>query len=316
MAVRGGTLFMVLFGLGLLAYIAFYIYGRQYLREYFQGANATGIGVIPGPLPQLAGSAGPTVSEANPNPPPTERTDPKLLMEYPNRPYETEAIKSLDTYEYNLVYENESDRGLSKELRNKLMAQRPMDWAGQPPSSAQFQAGLRESFENATPTVPDDAKPFQAISGTGVQPPDYLAAEESERDILQTYEPKNPNDMGTYDVEDAMELINKIYAAKGEVATVYHDKDSNVYEVVGVRKKDDKVVYEDEEAPADSAPVRASGEANIEVPPAATDMSAARDPFYDPTMGGKARIGKWDYAGWTPGLERMFAPTNPTENWY
>ena len=59
----------------------------------------------------------------------------------------------------------ESDRELSKELKNKLMSQRPMEWAGLPPSSAQFQAGMRESFENATRTVPDNAQPYAAVSG-------------------------------------------------------------------------------------------------------------------------------------------------------
>jgi hypothetical protein len=238
-------------------------------------------------------------------------------MEYPNRPYETEAIQSLDTYEYNLVYENESDRGLSKALRNKLMAQRPMDWSTLPPSSSQFQAGMREAFEDAPPPaapVPEDAKPYQALGAPKI--PDTLEMEKEERDILQTYEPHNPGSITTYDVDDAMKLIDKIYAAKGEVATVYHNKDTNVYEIVGVRKKDDKVVYEDEEAPASTAPLRTAGEATIEAPQAATDMGAALDPYYNPSAGGKSRIGKWDYTGWTPGLERMFAPTEPKQNWY
>lgn len=57
-----------------------------------------------------------------------------------------------------MVFQNEGDRELSTALRNKLMSQYPMDWSTQPPSSAQFQAGLRESFENATPTVPEEPK--------------------------------------------------------------------------------------------------------------------------------------------------------------
>jgi hypothetical protein len=122
--------------------------------------------------------------------------------------------------------------------------------------------------------------------------------------------------MTTYNVNDAMELIDKIYESKGEIATVYHKKDTNIYEITGVRKKDEKILYEDEEAPASNAAVRKAGEATIDVPPTAVDVAAARDPFYDPTMGGKSRIGKWDYTGWTPGLERMFAPTDPRQNWY
>ena len=86
-----------------------------------------------------------------------------------------------------------------------------------------------------------------------------------------------------------------------------------VYEVVGVRRKDEKVVYEDEEAPASLAPTQNAGEANIVVPATAYDTAAAKDPYYD-TMK-KTRIGKWDYQAWTPGLERMFAPTNAKQAW-
>ena len=57
-------------------------------------------------------------------------------------PYTREPINSLDDYETNVIYMNESDKALSKELRDKLTSQRPMDWAGLPPSSSQFQAGL------------------------------------------------------------------------------------------------------------------------------------------------------------------------------
>jgi len=61
--------------------------------------------------------------------------------------------------------------------------------------------------------------------------------------------------------------------------------------------------------------VRGAGEARIVVPPSAYDTAAAKDPFYDTTNSGKTRLGKWDYQAWTPGLERMFAPTNETQHW-
>lgn len=311
MAGQGDTIFMLLFGLALIGYVFFYIGGRQYLREYFQG-DVVGSDV-------LAGSASPTIAELSPPPPPTAKRDPTVLMEYPNKPYTTESIQNLDTYDYNFVYENESDRGMSQALRNKLMSQRPMDWSGQPPSSAQFQAGLREYFQNeqAPPaTSPTVGSPYEPLDGERMNPKDALAEEEKERAGLQSYEPKQPDAMTTYDVDDAMQLIEKIYDAKGEIPTVYHEEGSPVYEITGVRRKDEKIVYEDEEAPAASGPVRGAGEATIDVPMAAMDTAAGKDPYYDPTMGGKSRIGKWDYTGWTPGLERMFAPTEPRQDWY
>jgi hypothetical protein len=237
-------------------------------------------------------------------------------MEYTNLdPVAKGSIQKLDDYEYNYVYQNESDRALSQELKNKLMSQRPMEWAGLPPSSAQFQAGLRESFENAKADIPNNPEPYQTISGDGVAPPDTQSIEMEERKILQTYKAPNTQELTSYDADEDPEiLIQKVYDAKGMIPTVYHKEGTNVYEVVGVRRKDEKVVYEDEEAPASLSPLQASGEANIQVPPTAYDTAAAKDPYYD-MNNGKTRIGKWDYQAWTPGLDRMFAPTNDTQQW-
>jgi hypothetical protein len=192
-----------------------------------------------------------------------------------------------------------------------------MEWAGLPPSSQQFQAGLRESFQNATPTVPDNAQPFQAISGQDMVPPDTVSTEMEERKVLQTYKAPSALDLTSYNPDEDPEImIKKLYDVKGLVPIVAHKDGTNVYEVIGVRKKDEKILYEDEEAPASAAPVKGAGEANIEVPIAAYDTAAAKDPFYDTNVGaGKTRIGKWDYQAWTPGLDRMFGPTNETQKW-
>ena len=286
-----------------------YVKGRKYL-EPFQNAGT-----------------GPTVNQIYPVPPPLmAETAPidsrpgRVVMEQTSLdPVAQGHIKKLDDFEYNMIYQNESDRALSTALRNKLMSQRPMDWAGLPPSSEQFQAGLRESFENASPTVPDNAKPYQTVNGDNMMPPDTEATEMEERKILQAYKPPSTQELGSYSADEDMEpekLIEKIYAVKGLVPTVAHKDGTNVYEVVGVRRKDEKVVYEDEEAPASLGPVRGAGEATIQVPATAYDTAAVVDPFYDTSApGGKTRMGKWDYQSWTPGLERMFAPTNDTQKW-
>jgi hypothetical protein len=306
---NGDVMFMILFGLILFGYILLYVKGRKYL-EPFQDAGT-----------------GPTVNQIYPVPPPLmPETAPidtrpgRVVMEQTHLdPVAQGHIKKLDDFEYNMVYQNESDRALSTALRNKLMSQRPMDWSGLPPSSEQFQAGLRESFENASPTVPDNAKPYQTVNGDNMVPPDTEATEMEERKILQAYKPPSTQELGSYSADEDMEpeeLIEKIYAVKGLVPTVAHKDGTNVYEVVGVRRKDEKVVYEDEEAPASLGPVRGAGEATIQVPATAYDTAAVVDPFYDTSApGGKTRIGKWDYQSWTPGLERMFAPTNDTQKW-
>jgi hypothetical protein len=307
----GETLFAIFLGLAMLAYIVLYVQGRMYLRrEGFQAG---------------AGSNEKTVNELYPSPPPLlfqrelkkDGGEGNVLMEQVTLdPVAQEAIQSLDDYEYNMIFQNESDRELSTQLRNKLMSQRPMEWAGLPPSSSQFQAGLRESFQNASPTVPDNAQPFRNIDGSNMVPPDTTSIEMEERKLLQTYVPPTAKEITTYAPEEkpAEQLIREIYDVKGLVPTVAHKEGTNVYEVIGVRRKDERVVYEDEEAPATAGAVAAAGENTVYAPQVAKDMAASTDPYYDTNK--PSRMSKWDYTAWTPGLERMFAPTEATQNWY
>ena len=309
---NGEQLFMLLFGLIILGYVVLYIGGRNYLRDGFQSGGGAGAG---------SPSVGQLFPTPMPVPPQATNSDGsgRVLREYTTMdPVAKGAIQNLDDYERNMVFQGEADnREISQALKNKLMSQRPLEWAGLPPSSEKFQAGLRESFENATPTVPNNAQPFVNISGENMVPPDTEGTEMEERKLLQAYKAPTAEKLSTYSAdEDPDALIKRIYDVKGLVPTVAHKEGTNVYEVIGVRRKDEKILYEDEEAPASRAPVQRAGEAKIMVPASAYDTAAAADPYYDTTAaGGKARAGKWDYQAWTPGLERMFAPTNATQAW-
>lgn len=303
---NGEVLFMILFGIILVGYIVLYVKGRKYLENFQTNTGSTVAEIYPTPPPTMPPNA---AIDARPG---------RVIMEYTTLdPVAKDTIQSLDDYEYNMVYQNESDRELSTALKNKLMSQRPMEWAGLPPSSSQFQAGLRESFENATNSVPDNAKLYEAVNGDNMVPPDTSQTETEERKILQSYRAPTTKELGSYSAnEDPEKMIHRLYDVKGLIPTIAHKEGTNVYEVVGVRSKNEKILYEDEEAPASVAPVRGAGEANIVVPPAAYDTAAAKDPYYDTTSpGGKSRIGKWDYQAWTPGLDRMFAPTNDKQEW-
>jgi hypothetical protein len=162
-------------------------------------------------------------------------------------------------------------------------------------------------------TVAENPTMFQNISADNVNPPDTEKMEEEERKILKTYQPKNNKDLKTYDVDDAYTLIKKIYDAKGEIPLVTHKKETNVYEIVGTRRKDEKVVYEDEEEEA-SYNSDLTGDSDVKVPQAAVDKLASVDPYFD--KHNRTRMDKNNYTRYTPGLERMFAPSNPTEKWY
>jgi hypothetical protein len=250
----------------------------------------------------------------------------KVVMdEIANPPFATTTIQSVDDYEYSLIFKNEGDRGLTKETRDRLMSAYPMDWSTQPPSSAQFQAGLaalKEAFVNAPPQP--KANPYKEVDGSNMTPPDTLTAELKEREILATYVPKKPGELTTYDMEDARDLIAKIYDAKGLVPT-YKQTGPNQFTILNTQKKGEEVVWEDEapgqgqgppasQAQATQGANVEAGEGTIVVPAIAQEVSQGLDPFFTP--GTKTRDGRWDYTRWTPGLERMFAPTEPMTNWY
>lgn len=290
-----------------LLYVVRYISRNNYSESFKGSANTEYRTEVP--ITQASG----TRSDEQPTVVPTSAT---VTVTPTEVPYEQKPIDDVDDYEYNAVYQNESNTAVSKELRNKLMSQYPMHWTGYPPSSSQFQAGLQESFENAKPDVPDDAKPYKLVSGSNMTPPDMSEVEKDERKILQTYKPQFPLQGTTYDVRDANELIKEMYAAKGLIPEVRHKKGTNIYEIIGTTSKNAKVVYEDEEAPASNEPSESAGEGTIQVPYAVNDiMSSTKDSFYD-IGSSAANKNMWNYTRWTPGLERVFAPTQPKKNWY
>lgn len=274
-----------------LAYFVFYFSGKRYANEMFN---------------DVSGSKQPYVVFDS--------------SQVPDKPYLDRQINSVDDYEYNVVFQNEGSREVSKDLQNKLATQYPMDWSNLPPNSAMFQEGVaqqrerqqqREGFQNTLES------PYKDVEA-GYEPPDLDAIDEEEKKILATYQPTRSTAAGPgkYDIEDAKELINKIYEKRGLVPEIVV-KPGNIYEVVGTQEKNPKIVWEDEQAPVQyggSAAIAEAGEQVIQVPYSAGDPDKALDPFFDKT--GRTNLGRSDYRQWTPGLERMFAPTEPQTDWY
>jgi hypothetical protein len=233
-------------------------------------------------------------------------------------PYDTTPINSIDQYELDIVFKNEGDRELKQTQINQMTRRWPLDWANLPPSASRFQSEQAKYIEGfsarADPSSPDLNKPYQAIGAGNLTPPDTAAMEQEEKKILAAYAPKATQELTKYDVEDARELINQIYKPKGKIPEV-EEVQPNVFEIVRTRNMKEKIEYEDDlpDAPASSGPVSSVGEATINVPPAALETAAGLDPFYEPTT--KTRSDRSDYTKWTPGLERMFAPTYPTTDW-
>ena len=231
-------------------------------------------------------------------------------------PYTTSPINSLDQYELEAVFDNEGDRELKQQQINQMTRRYPLDWTNYPPNASKFQSEQAKYIEgfSSDASAQNLEQPYKAIGDGNLVPPDTIGMEKEEKKILQTYKPRNANNLTTYDNDDALTLIEKIYKPKGLMPKVMR-KEGNVFEVVGTRQINPKIEYEDalSFAPTSSKPVQAAGEATIQVPPVASETAAGLDPFYEPTTA--TRSDRSDYTKWTPGLERMFAPTYPTTDW-
>lgn len=229
-------------------------------------------------------------------------------------PYTTDPINSLDQYELEAVFQNEGDKELKQQEINQMTRQYPLDWSKFPPNSSKFQSGQAKYMEGFSSRTKELEKPYKDIGDENLTPPDTIAMEKQEKKILSTYQPMKSNNLTTYDLDDAEQLIANIYKPKGLVPEVVR-KEGNVFEVVRTRSIKDVIQYEDDlpDAPASSQPNIAAGEARIDVPPVALETAAARDPFYEPTT--SMRADRSDYTKWTPGLSRMFAPTNTMASW-
>jgi len=234
-------------------------------------------------------------------------------------PYTTQPINSLDQYELEAIFTNEGDRELKKQQINQLTRRYPLDWTNYPPNSSKFQseqAKYIEGFSSDSSAV-DLNTPYQNIGDGNLTPPDNAAIEREEKEILATYKPRKAGSITTYDTYDAQQILEEIYKPKGIMPTVER-KEGNVFEVVSTRSLKNEIQYEDDLPDAEVTqggyyPSQAAGEARIEVPPTALDVAAGLDPFYEPTT--STRSSRSDYMKWTPGMERMFAPTYPTTDW-
>jgi hypothetical protein len=259
------------------------------------------------------------------------------------KPYATMPIMKVDDYDHDVVYQQEGDRQYSKAMINRMTSQRPFEWPGLPPSAGQFQVKQQQwmvdiATASGSPQLADSTEggpkfhtyqdymdaeqrkteasgatqKYRTIEGFATLPPDYDGIEAEERKLLQTYVPACSKDL-KYDVDDAKDLIKKIYAKKGLKAKV-DVRDDGVYEVYETMEKNPKIVYEDDPRQVERLSEADSQSATIEVPQAADDLASGLDPFF--STNGRLRADRTDYTQWTPGLERMFAPNESRTNWY
>lgn len=275
--------------LALIGYSILYLSSRKYL-ERFQGSE------------KVNGSSG-SYRKISP----------------PEKPYMKEPINSLDEYELSAVFQQQGSKEASKQQLDQAMARYPMDWAVQGQGSQHYQEN-EELYKKS-----DEARRASQVDGylssdpMEMKLPDSALQEEEERKILQTYKPEKSSNLLNYSVDDVKTLVEKLYDKKGLIPELVKSKQGhNVWEVIEVKEKNPKIIWEDDPAALAQMGERdkmiARREEVIDVPYTVSDLSAGLDPFY--AKGQPVKDGRFNYHQWTPGLERMFAPTHPIKDWY
>ena len=284
------NIFMIFIVIG---YIVFYIRGRIYLKDGFEQQRMT-----------------PATAAASASTAPSQK------------PYVTDPIQKLDDYEITAVFNNEGSKEASDAIISNKMDKYRRNWTQMPPSAQQFQD---ESYKYITSVQNNtsqsnaqiaNAPIYAEIDGSNMTPPDLQAADDKERQVLAMYKPSKASDLLHYDIDDARDLVKKVYKEKGLNARVTKSKQGeNVFEITDVTHIPPKIVWEDDfelQTERDKAVLK--GEQVIEVPQTVNDLAAGLDPFFEPRTA--TRMNRNDYTTWTPGLERAFAPTNDDADWY
>ena len=240
--------------------------------------------------------------------------------------YALTPINKLDDYEYSRVFqvEKESRNELERTTVNALTSQRQFDWSQLPFNSEhratneQDMSG-RRIIEGFTPTVTEPF--FQAIAGDNMAPQDLQDIDEREQAILQQYSPKKTEELTEHDTDDVQVLVKKLYESDADWDPVVEKVKGGEFQVTKLipkRKKED-AQFADEQVPSVAYALEngmATGRPKIEPK---MEVSGMQDPYFDKT-------GVLDYEGdrfyrydnfakWTPGLERMFAPTLDQNDW-
>jgi len=234
-------------------------------------------------------------------------------------------IQKLDDYEVTRVFESEANsrNALTNETKNQLLSQRVLDWANLPFNSdtratqeSEFVSGRVDSGFRE----PKSGVFFSKMEGATLEPPDVEAAKEREQKVLAAY---RPTDISQHVVDSETEavgnLVHKVYLEDKNWEPVVTKVGDHQYEVTELRPKARKEKYEEE-----SSVKRASlSSPDTPVIPAPTVDIVDRnrgDPYFDKSGVVDTDNNKfWNYKDfnqWTPGLERMFAPTVDNRAWF
>lgn len=228
-------------------------------------------------------------------------------------------INKLDDYEYTRIFQNEnSPRGnISKTTVNSLMASHQWDWA-KLPFNAEARASKEGEFiasrqDNAM-RDPKTGVFFKSLEGFAVNPPDSAKIDSAEKKALKPYKAPAAQNLLKHNVEDVAEIVKKMYADDPDWEPVVEVVNENEYRVTELRPKARKEKYAGEEEKT----IERAKEGGM-IKAGVTVEGGRQDPYFDKQgVIDYSNDRFWEYKDfkqWTPGLERMFAPTLDTTNW-
>jgi len=235
----------------------------------------------------------------------------------------TTPIKKLDDYEYTRVFKTESPQrnGLSPETKSEMLAKYVLDWP-RLPFNSQDRATKEDEFVTGRMEGgfrdPASGVFFQNLENPQIVSPAEEAAKLREQTILAQYQ---PTDVSTHiidsDTAAVAKLVHDEYANDPNWEPVVARTDENKWEVRELRPKTRKEKWED----AKTVTLAAAEASQQVIPPPSLQISdrLADDPYFDKSgVGDQSNDRFWKYSDfnkWTPGLERMFAPTFSQEQW-
>lgn len=239
-------------------------------------------------------------------------------------PSESRPIDKLDDYDFTRVQELERaprNSVASQESKNALTAQNVLDWANLPFNSekkAQAEDEFWTGVQEAGFRDPKTGVFFANMEGKTVLPPDQVALKEREKALLAAY---RPTDVSKHVVDSETErvakLVEDVYANDPSWEPVITKTGENQWAVTELRPKARKEKWEEENTISDAL---TQGSLDPRVKMEILDKMNTQDPFFDKrgvVDRDNGRVWKYeDFNKWTPGLERMFAPTKDTKEWY
>lgn len=233
-------------------------------------------------------------------------------------------IKKLDDYEYTRVYQSERNNRNEASVGtiNQLMEGRRLDWANLPFNSEIHATAADEFVTGRLQDAYKDPKTgifFRNVEGGALLPPDDQAEKDREAKVLATYRPTSVTEhIIDTKTQQVARLVNQVYESDPNWTPIVEKVDENNYKVVELIPKPRKESYEEDAKTITLAMAEEKGQM-IPPPSISIEDRMRGDPYFDKTaVGDRDNNRVWNYKDfnkWTPGLERMFAPTMDNKEW-